>query len=393
MKTAVQLIRGSKSSRNIAQFDEQILYKPLKLSGHHRGNILDRIFLGMRLRSDEILVGPTRGAIKTRTLRRRVEEEQSDTEFARCINRESRQPVPGINSDHVPAAISDRAGVPVEEHQADARLGHQDEDIDPPESTVNFDATRQTCHPSTFRYVEENVRPEKFGQEVLPGCATIGSHHHASHSDTCRDRMRAELEKSEEGREYVAREQARVDARKQEQSSSSSQKRAVSEEWDRPLEKVWRMDEEDVTMRQDVTATSGASSSSASRGPAMAIESQPSRKRAACVQSENLEDNEQMGANDSAEHSPQAEEESSDGRMFIGSWEHDESETQNQHLEDKVAGDEYLGLDESMDITTVNEQGVHGILPNVEMRNQAYKKIVAEKPLLLVGAHPCASWR
>ena len=39
-----------------------------------------------------------------------------------------------------------------------------------------------------------------------PGCATIGSHHQASHSDTCRDRMRAELEKSEEGREYLVRE-------------------------------------------------------------------------------------------------------------------------------------------------------------------------------------------
>ena len=48
-----------------------------------------------------------------------------------------------------------------------------------------------------------------------PGCATIGSHHQASHSDTCRDRMRTELEKSEEGREFLAREQARVDARKQ----------------------------------------------------------------------------------------------------------------------------------------------------------------------------------
>ena len=47
-----------------------------------------------------------------------------------------------------------------------------------------------------------------------------------------------------------------------------------------------------------------------------------------------------------------------DGRMCIGNWEHDASETHNQHLEDKVARDEYLGLDESMDITTVNEQGV-----------------------------------
>ena len=91
-------------------------------------------------------------------------------------------------------------------------------------------------------------------------------------------------------------------------------------------------------MKQDITATSGASSSSACRGPAMDIESRPSRKRAADVQTEDLEDNEQL--------------ESSDGRMFIGSWEHVGSETHNQNWEDKVAGDGYLGLDESMDITT-----------------------------------------
>ena len=73
--------------------------------------------------------------------------------------------------------------------------------------------------------------------------------------------------------------------------------------------------------------------------------------------------------------------------------EHDESETHNQHLEEKVAGDGYLGLDESMDITTVNEQGVQWDFTNVEMRNQAFRKIVAEKAFLLIGAHPCAHWR
>ena len=153
------------------------------------------------------------------------------------------------------------------------------------------------------------------------------------------------------------------------------------------------MGEDDVTIRQDVTATSGASSSSASRGPAMDIESQPSRKRVADVQTDDLEDNEQVDANESTASLPQAEGESSEGRMFIGNWEHDESETHNQHLEDKVARDENLGLDESMDITTVNEQGVQWDFTNVEMRNQAFKNTVAEKQFLLIGAHPCANWR
>ena len=137
-----------------------------------------------------------------------------------------------------------------------------------------------------------------------------------------------------------------------------------------PTRKTLRqMDEEDVTMRQDITATSGASSSSASRGPATDIERQPSRKRVADLQTEELEDNEQMDANESTSPSTHAEEQSSDGRMFTGNWEHDESQTHNQHLEDKGAGDEYLGLDESMDITTVNEQGVQWNFTNEEMRN------------------------
>ena len=76
----------------------------------------------------------------------------------------------------------------------------------------------------------------------------------------------------------------------------------------------------------------------------------------------------------------------SDGRMFIGNWEHVESETHNKRLGDKVAGYGHLGLNESMDITTVSEQGVQWDFTNVEMRNQAFRKIVAEKPFLLMGA-------
>ena len=64
----------------------------------------------------------------------------------------------------------------------------------------------------------------------------------------------------------------------------------------------------------------------------------------------------------------------------------------NQRWEDKVAGDECLGIGEMMDITTMNEQGVHWDFTNEELRNEAYRRIVAEKPFLL-GAHPCTSWR
>ena len=149
----------------------------------------------------------------------------------------------------------------MEEDQADARSGQQDEGIDPPEARevlIPPDRFATQVRSDTLKrmYVTRGSGKKYGPTPGCPGCATIGSHHQASHSDTCRDRIRTELEKSEERREYLAREQARVDARKQEQSVSH--KRAVSEEWDRPPEKFWRMGEEDVTMRQDITATSDA---------------------------------------------------------------------------------------------------------------------------------------
>ena len=52
----------------------------------------------------------------------------------------------------------------------------------------------------------------------------------------------------------------------------------------------------------------------------MDIDSRPSRKRAADVQTEVLEDSEQMDANESAASLPQAEGESSDERMLMGNW-------------------------------------------------------------------------
>ena len=138
---------------------------------------MDGIFLGTRLRSDEILVGTTTGVTKTRTQRRRVEEEQWDTEIARSIKGEPRQLVPGVNSDHVPAAISDRAGVTLEEHQADTRLEAVSMPPDRLVTQVRSDTLKRM-------YVTRGLGKKYGPTPGCPGRATIGSHHQVSHSDT-----------------------------------------------------------------------------------------------------------------------------------------------------------------------------------------------------------------
>ena len=111
-RTAVREIRGKEACRPIAKFGEKILYMPLKLASHPVGKaddrFLDGVFVGMRLRSDEILVATENGVVKTRTLRRRPESEQWDREFVGRVRGTPRQPDPHVQSDHVSAAISKR---------------------------------------------------------------------------------------------------------------------------------------------------------------------------------------------------------------------------------------------------------------------------------------------
>ena len=126
----------------------------------------------------------------------------------------------------------------LEEDQADARLEQQDQGVDPSEArevSMPPDRLVTQVRSDTLKrmYVTRGLGKKYGPTPGCPGCAAIGSHHQASHSDA------SELEKCEEGREYLAREQARLDARKQEQSSSSSHKRGVSEEWDRPPRHKW----------------------------------------------------------------------------------------------------------------------------------------------------------
>ena len=89
-RTAVQIARGSRSSRAIAEFGEKVLYMPLKTSSTDRRNMDDRycdgIFLGMRMRSDEVLIGTPGGVVKARSVRRRAEGEKWDLEAAKATN-------------------------------------------------------------------------------------------------------------------------------------------------------------------------------------------------------------------------------------------------------------------------------------------------------------------
>ena len=130
---------------------------------------------------------------KTRTLRRRVEEEQWDLEVAKSIKGEPRQLVPGINKR--PRSLQKFR---TEQECAWKKISRllvwlqQVDGMDPPEARevsmppdrlvtqVRSDALKRM-------YVTRGLR-KKYGPTLgCPGCATVGSHHQASHSNTCRE--------------------------------------------------------------------------------------------------------------------------------------------------------------------------------------------------------------
>ena len=80
--TAVQRIRGAKSARAIAQFGEKVMYQPAQSGAGRLGKPDERYFggivLGMRLRSDEVIIGTEQRVIKGRSVCRFPEGQQWD---------------------------------------------------------------------------------------------------------------------------------------------------------------------------------------------------------------------------------------------------------------------------------------------------------------------------
>ena len=81
-RTPVQEVSGSRPARAIAQFGENIMYMPAQTAAGKPPKLYDRyrdgMFLGMRLRSDEILIGTAQGVVKARSVCRHADASQGD---------------------------------------------------------------------------------------------------------------------------------------------------------------------------------------------------------------------------------------------------------------------------------------------------------------------------
>ena len=104
--TAFRNITGKSSKRPVANFGEKVLYMPLKTERLKMDKVEPKmkegLWLGIRHRSDEAIIGTTGGVVKARTIRRLPKDQRWDQALINNLRGTPRRPIPGVESDHIP---------------------------------------------------------------------------------------------------------------------------------------------------------------------------------------------------------------------------------------------------------------------------------------------------
>ena len=216
-RTAIQEIRGSRSSRPIAKFGEKIFCMPLKISTKPVPKMQERfhegIFLGMRMRLDEIIVGTADGVIKARTIRRRPKGEQWSAEELKNMKGTPSMPVPGVQSDNITSRVGREAE---DEEEGRPQVEEEpNEDGDVQQEPVTREKNWAREEPMLRKmYVRRSDIVRFKGTPGCPGCKAIEEGARPKpHNDRCRARIRQELEKDEGEKERLQQEERRVKRR------------------------------------------------------------------------------------------------------------------------------------------------------------------------------------
>ena len=171
---------------------------PLKVSTKPIQKMEERfregIFLGMRMRSDETIVGTADGVIKARTIRRRPEGEQWSAEEVKNMKGTPSMSVPGVQSDN----ITSRVGREAEDEEDRLQVEEEpNEDGDVQQEPVTREKNCAREEPMLrMMYVRRSDIVRFKGTLGCSGCKAIEEGARPKpHNDRCRERIRQELEK------------------------------------------------------------------------------------------------------------------------------------------------------------------------------------------------------
>ena len=108
-RTAYREAPGHDAQARVAEFGEKIMYMTSKNTSKSApkadAKFHDGVWLGLRMKSDESIVGTPNGVIKAKTVRRLPEEQRWCAEDVLSMRGVQSNPVPGVGGDHVPVDV------------------------------------------------------------------------------------------------------------------------------------------------------------------------------------------------------------------------------------------------------------------------------------------------
>lgn len=195
-KSPHERLHGERCGTPLVPFGESIMYLPMKTTRRDKGNIAKRpgIWLGVIARTQEVLVGTEAGVATCRTVTRLLDDEKWNARQVLRMRGRPWEPVHGRAERKILVAIdSNGNGVQVEDDEHKEQT--QQEHTDDEGTDVQFKRGIDKFHVSKKAI-------DRYGPTAgCPACATIKQKGitigrvGANHNDTCRKRVTAEMRK------------------------------------------------------------------------------------------------------------------------------------------------------------------------------------------------------
>ena len=158
----------------------------------------ERLWLGIRPRRDEAIIGTAGGVIQDRTIRRLPNDQRWDQALINNLQRTPRRPIPGVESDHIPAD---------EQTNIEPGVG-EDEVIAAKPKTKEVEVNMPREEETLRRMYITKATVEKYGKTLgCPGCVAMEIGKYGVHKQECYERLRSEMSQSEEGRRRLEEDQ------------------------------------------------------------------------------------------------------------------------------------------------------------------------------------------
>ena len=374
-KIPYERLRNESCKVPLAMFGETVLYLPLKtaqsLTEQTQPRMKMGLWLGVMERTEETLIGTNRGVVKCRIVNRLPQDQRWSKSRVMEMKGCPWMPVPGVKSDHIPVEIRDDGSPSTQQEECADRgpmITFEEEPRMPtkPSTSGRKEAGMQEFHITQqmiqkYGYTEGCSACEKIQSNVNQGITAakkLGVHH----STTCRTRVMQEMAEDSKDRHMV----------------EAYQRRNQRTECDAPAATKSESQGSQMNMQNTVRTDGNAKAKKAD--DSHTIEHSTLRQKETAEETDNKTDK-QRGLD-------RALYKLTENKMDV-------AEVYSPERITRVARQYGLKAGWSLDFTTADEHGRPWDFDCVYMRNKAVRRLLKDKPTLVIGSPMCtefSSW-